>query len=110
MIVRLFHTMKKIIFRTFVVCALVLAAAVAASAQRSENVGVTLLKDTGNATVIVVGSAAKASWSLTKFAVKTTAKPVAKTLFTRAAPSAGKFALRTSAKHLLPVAVKLAAL
>lgn len=102
--------MKQFIFRMVFVCACVLAASAAASAQSAENVGITLLKDTGQAAVIVVGSAAKASWSVTKFAVKTTAKPVAKTLFTRAAPSAGKFVLKTSAKHLLPVAVKLAAL
>lgn len=92
------------------VCACVLAASVAARAQSGDNVGVTLLKDTGKAAVIVVGSAAKATWSVTKFTVKTTVKPIAKTLFTKTAPSAGKFVVKTSAKHLLPVAVKFAAL
>jgi hypothetical protein len=80
------------------------------SAQKADNVGVTLLKDTGKAAVIVVGSAAKATWSVTKFTVKTILKPVAKTLFTKTAPSAGKFVVKKSAKHLLPVAIKLAAL
>lgn len=92
------------------VCACVFAASVAASAQKGENFGVTLLKDTGKAAVIVVGSASKTTWAVTRFAVKTTAKPIAKTLFTRAAPAAGKFVLRTSAKYLMPVAVKFAAL
>lgn len=92
------------------VCACVLAVSVAASAQRAKNVGVTLLKDTGKAAVIVVGSAAKATWAVTKVATKTTVKPVAKTLFIRAAPAGGKFVLKTSAKYLMPVAVKFAAL
>lgn len=94
----------------FFVCACVLAAGFSARAQSAENAGVVLLKDTGNAAVIVVGSAAKASWAVTKFAARTTVKPVAKFAFTKAAPSVGKFALRKSAKHLLPIAIKVAAL
>ncbi len=105
-----FHPMKKFIFQTLFVCACVFAAPVVASAQKAENVGVTLLKDTGKAAEIVIGSAAKATWAVTKFAVKTTVKPAAKIVFTKAAPALGKFALKKSAKHLLPVAIKLAAL
>jgi hypothetical protein len=88
----------------------VFAASVVTNAQKAENVGVKMLRDTGNAAVIVVGSAAKGTWAVTKFAAKTTVKPVAKIVFTKAAPSAAKFALKKSAKHLLPVAVKVAAL
>lgn len=102
--------MKGIIFRVIFVCACVLGACVSASTQELQNVGTALLRDTGTASVIVVKSAAKASWSVTKFAVKTTVKPAARIVFVRAAPAAGKFALKKSAKHLLPIAVKFAAL
>jgi hypothetical protein len=102
--------MKKFIFRMLFVCACVLAASVAAGAQELQNAGTALLQDTGKASVIVVRSAAKATWAVTKFAVKTTVKPGAKLVFAKAAPAAGKFALKKSAKHLLPLAVKFAAL
>lgn len=102
--------MKKVIFQILFVCACIFAASVATSAQELQNAGTEVLKDTGKAAVIVVGSAAKATWAVTKFAVKTTVKPAAKIVFTKAAPAAGKFALKKSAKHLLPIAIKFAAL
>lgn len=102
--------MKKIIFKIFLVCAFVLVASLGANAQELENTGTAVLKDTGKVSVVVVKSAAKATWSVTKFAVKTTVKPAAKIVFTKAAPAVGKFALKKSAKHLLPIAVKLAVL
>lgn len=92
------------------VCAGALAASVAASAQELENAGTAVLKDTGKASVIVVKSAAKLTWVVTKVAVKTTVKPAAKLVFQKAAPATGKFALKKSAKHLLPIAIKFAAL
>lgn len=105
-----FTKMKKNVLRMIFVCTCVLAASVAASAQELENAGAAVLKDTGKVSAIVVRSAAKATWSVTKFAVKTTVKPAAKLVFTKAAPAAGKFALKKSAKHLLPIAIKFAAL
>ena len=60
--------------------------------------------------VIVVGSAAKVAWGVTKFTAKHVVKPIAKTLFVRAAPTAGKFALKKSAKYLLPFVAKLSVL
>lgn len=102
--------MKKLIFRTLLLCACVFGASVAASAQELENTGTAVLKDTGNVSIIVVKSAAKATWAVTEFAVKTTVKPAAQIVFTKAAPALGKFALKKSAKHLLPIAIKFAAL
>lgn len=102
--------MKKIIFRTLFVCAFVFVLNAAASAQEFQNVGTAVLKDTGKVSVIVVKSAAKATWVVTKVAVKTTVKPAAKLVFQKAAPAAGKFALKQGTKHLLPLAVKFAAL
>lgn len=83
--------------------------ATAANGQKSagDNAGVTLLKGTGNAGIVVVGSAAKGSWALTKATGKYVVLPVAKTVFLKAVPSLGKFALKRSAKHLLPVAIKV---
>ncbi len=92
------------------VCACVLVSSVAANAQELQNAGAAVLKDTGKVSVIIVKSAAKATWSVTKFAANTTVKPAAKIVFKKAAPSVGKFALKKSAKHLLPIAIKVAAL
>ena len=99
--------MKKIIFRSLVVCVCVLAFSFAANAQKVSNVakqnveqsGSAVMKDTGNAAVVLVGSAAKATWWTTKFAAKHFAKP----LVVKMAPQAAKFAW----KQLLPLAVKL---
>ena len=60
--------------------------------------------------VVIVRSAAKSAWVVTKFAAGHLAKPVAKAVFLRATPfllkSAGKFAL----KRGLPLAAKVALL
>ena len=64
------------------------------------------MKDAGTAAVVVVRSAAKAGWWTTKFAANHVAKPV----IVKAAPAAGKYALKQSAKYLLPFAVKLSIL
>lgn len=64
------------------------------------------MKGTGKAAVIVVGSAGKVVWATTKFAAKRVAKPI----LVKAAPAVGKFIIKKSAKHLLPLAVKLSIL
>ena len=69
--------------------------------------------DGGNAAIVVIGSAAKVGWATTKFTAKHVAKPVAKTLLVKGGPKAARFMLKSSgfgAKHLLPIAVKLALL
>ncbi|HEV7700815.1 MAG TPA: hypothetical protein VGO43_11345 [Pyrinomonadaceae bacterium] len=63
-----------------------------------------------NPAVLVIGSAAKGTWAVTKFATKTVAKPLAKTVFLKAAPAVTKFALKNAAKHALPLFVKLSLL
>lgn len=63
-----------------------------------------------NPAVVVVGSAAKGTWALTKFATKTIAKPTAKAVFLKAAPAITKFALKNAAKHALPLMLKLSVL
>jgi hypothetical protein len=57
--------------------------------------------------VVIVGSAAKATWITTKFTAKYLVAPVAKTLFVKATPTLTKFALKNGVKYLLPFAVKL---
>lgn len=93
-----------------VVCACALAFTFAASAQDAkksgDSAGVTVLKGTGKTAVIVVGSAGKIVWGTTKF----TAKHMAKPLLLKAAPRVSKLVLKKSAKHLLPMAIKVAAL
>ena len=84
-----------------------LALSFAANAQKVSNVakknaqqsGSAVMKDTGNAAVVLVSSAAKATWWTTKFAAKHVAKP----LVVKLAPQAAKFAW----KQLMPLAVKL---
>jgi hypothetical protein len=63
-----------------------------------------------NAAVLVIGSAARGTWAVTKFATRTVAKPVAKTVFLKAAPAVTKFALKNTAKRALPLFVKLSLL
>lgn len=112
--------MKEILIRSACVAALLIAFCIAASAQsrptadRGErNVVTSVLTGTGKAAVVVVGSAAKATWAVTKFTAARVAAPAAKTLLLKAAPKAGVLMLRgtgIAAKHLLPVAAKLALL
>ena len=105
--------MKKFLIRSLVVCGFVFAASFAANAQNNagsnasaDSAGVAVLKGTGRAAVIVVGSAGKIAWGTTKFVARSVAKPILLT----AAPAAGKFALKKSAKYILPLAVKLSLL
>ena len=111
--------MKKLLFRSLVVCAGVFAFAGAANSQSftynsaktaEKKSGDAVKRDGRNPTMIIVGTAAKAAWGTTKFAAKHVAKPVAKTIFLKAAPAVSKFVIKKSAKHLLPMAVKIAAL
>ena len=106
--------MKNIPIKSLILCACVLTLSVAASAQKrdhavkinDDSTGTSIIKGTGKTAVVVVGSAAKATWWTTKF----TAKHVAKPVFTKAAPVAGKFVFRKSVKYLLPLAAKLSIL
>jgi hypothetical protein len=107
--------MKKYIFRSLVACAFLIIGASAANAQN---------KDTPHHTsspaaiaakvpVIIVGSAAKASWAVTKFSAGRIAAPVAKAVIVRGAPKATVFLLKNTglgAKYLLPLAIKLSVL
>lgn len=110
--------MKKLLVRSLVVCACVFAFTVAANAQSfTYNSAKNAVKKNdiakrhgGNPAMIIVGTAAKAAWGTTKFVAKHIAKPVAKTIFLKAAPAVSKFVIKNSAKHLLPMAVKIAAL
>ncbi|MFZ1699823.1 MAG: hypothetical protein WBO10_02700 [Pyrinomonadaceae bacterium] len=110
--------MKDLIERTFLACAVLLLFAAAGSAQsnsksassRQRSVTSSALAAPGKVVIVVVGTAAKAAWGTTKFTAKHMAKPVAKTIFLKAAPKIGAFALKQTAKRALPLAVKLALL
>lgn len=111
--------MKKLLFRSLVVCACVFAFAGAANSQSiTYNSVKTAVKKSGDAVkpdgrnpaMIIVGTAAKAAWGTTKFAAKHLLKPAAKTIFMKMTPAVTKFVIKNSAKHLLPLAVKIAAL
>ncbi len=111
--------MKKLLFKSLIVCACVFAFAGAAKAQSSNDKyarttvnrsGDAVKPDSRNPVMIIVGTAAKAAWGTTKFAAKHVVKPLAKTIFLKALPAVSKFVIKKSAKHLLPMAVKIAAL
>lgn len=66
-----------------------------------------------NVAVIIVKSAAKATWVTTKFVAKNIAKPVLKAVLLKAVPKVLIFTLKKApliAKHALPWALKLALL
>jgi len=72
-----------------------------------------VLGGAGKATVIVVGSAARVGWEVTKFTAANVAGPAAKTLLIKGAPKAAVLLLKTSgvgAKYFLPIALKLSVL
>ena len=115
--------MKNLIKSTLSVCfcVLVLYLGVQAQAKAKPNVkkqsdssGSAFLSGAGKVGVVVVGSAAKIAWGTTKFVAKDLAVPVAtsfvKPIVVHAAPAAAKFALKKSAKYLLPFALKLSIL
>jgi hypothetical protein len=102
-----------------VVCAcLTVTAAAYAQKQNSGSaqtvaVASSLLKSSSKVPIIIVGSAARAGWKITKFTTVRIAKPIAKTLVVRGAPKATLFVLKSTgvgAKYLLPWAVKLSVL
>jgi hypothetical protein len=112
-----FQHMNRLPKFTLVVCACLFMFCATASAQQPAKGSNTsdggaassLMKDGGEATVIVVGSAAKAGWAMTKFGAKYIAEPVAVKVALKIAITT----LRTSgiaAKYLLPFAVKLSLL
>lgn len=81
----------------------------AARASTDSKSGNVVLNATGKVAVVVVKSAAKGTWVVTKFTAKNVAKPI---LF-KLLPKAGKLALKgtgLAAKQLLPYAAKLAVL
>ncbi len=114
--------MKQLFIRSLIVCACLLALSFGAHAQANKNkvarrdnsAAGSVLGGAGNAAVIIVGSAAKIAWGTTKFIAKDVAMPVAtgllKPIATKTAPAIAKFALKKSAKYLLPLAVKLSIL
>lgn len=65
----------------------------------------------GKATVIIVGTAAKAAWKTTKFTAGEVAKPAAKAIFLKAAPKITVFLLKLTGKGIqkgLPIVQKAA--
>ena len=114
--------MKKILLSLLVVCACVLAAAFSVEAQKNSvpankqnhPARVAPSNGSGNVAVVIISSAAKVAWGTTKFVARDIAAPVATSLLkpvaVRAAPAVAKFALKKSAKYLLPLAVKLSIL
>jgi hypothetical protein len=114
--------MKNVFSRTLVGCACLLLLSFVAFAQKhkaatsagGDPVGVVVLKGAGKTGVIVVGSAARATWWASKFVAKDVAKPLAASVLqpivTKAAPAVAKFAFKNSIKYLLPFAAKLSLL
>ncbi|HMM80528.1 MAG TPA: hypothetical protein PKC65_10945 [Pyrinomonadaceae bacterium] len=115
--------MKNSLLKAAFVCAALLFCVLSANAQTpstgsakpSEHAsspskgGNAVLNGAGKVAVVVVKSAAKGTWAVTKFTAKNVAKPI---LF-KLLPKAAKFALKgtgLAAKHLLPYAAKLAVL
>ena len=83
------------------------------AAGTGSGVATSVVKTTAKVPVIIVGTAAKAGWEITKFAAVRVAKPAAKTLIVRGAPRAAVYVLKSTgltAKYLLPFAIKLSLL
>lgn len=105
--------MKRFYRILLLTCVFLVFSAAANAQSRGENsssVVSAVAKGAGKAAVVVVGSATKGTWTVTKFGANNFVKPVAKFVFLEMAPSAGKFLVRSSAKRLVPVAVKLSVL
>ena len=111
--------MKNTLVRGLFVGVCLFAVHIAASAQSAKHVSNggsvagTVAKTTALVPVIIVGSAAKAGWEITKFGTKHVAAPMAKALFVHAAPKAGMYMLKNTAlgvKYGLPLALKLSIL
>lgn len=91
------------------VCAFLCSAA-PAFADGTKKLAKTEPKAGSNPAIVVVRSAAKGTWAVTKFSAVHVAKPVAKKVLLHAAPSATKFVLKTAAKNALPLVAKLSVL
>ena len=102
-------------------CAVICTFATLAEAQASSNNKQTIERSAtsriiggvGKAGVIVVGSAGKVGWEVTKFTTTHVAKPTAKELLVDGAPKAAVLMLKTAgigAKYVLPMALKLSLL
>lgn len=104
--------MKSLFWRALSICAATIFLTCAASAQSRPNSDGSLispasaLKGTGKVAVVIIGSAAKSAWVITKFSAKHFAKPAAKFLLLKAPFAALKISGR-STKSLLPVAARL---
>ncbi|MEQ1603667.1 MAG: hypothetical protein ABL999_02250 [Pyrinomonadaceae bacterium] len=95
--------MRKLILRTALVCGCLAAFATGASGQVKKaavvdggSLAATVLKGTGKAAVIVVGSAGKAVWVTTKFTAKHVAWPVAKAVLLKAPEKMAVLGLKTA--------------
>ena len=76
----------------------------------SDSVAGTLMKRTGKAAVIVVGSAGRALWVTGKFVGKRVAWPVAKTVLVKAPEKAAVYGLKLagfSLKQAIPMAARV---
>lgn len=112
--------MKNSFLTAFLACAFVFLLNIVASGQSSDRAeagdtskGASVAAVPGKVGVFVVRSVAKGAWATTKFVAKDVAKPVAKTIFLKAAPKLAIYTLKRTpavAKKALPVAVKLALL
>lgn len=108
-----------IFFRVLAVGIALLALTITVSAQKKavaadpdeQSVVETALDLTGKATVIVVGTAAKAAWKTTKFTAVEVGKPAVKALLLKAAPKVTMFFVKLTGKGIqkgFPVVQKLA--
>jgi len=110
--------MKPTFFRIACLGACLLILSIAAAGQKTAvkartddgSFAAAMLKGSGKAVVIVVGSAAKSAWVTTEFVTKNVAGPVAKTVLIKMAPKIAGFAFKQAAKKALPLAVKLSLL
>ena len=91
--------MKKIFLKLFFLGVFLLLFALTANAQNQKSTTEKVLNTAGKATVIIVGETAKAGYEVTKFGVKTVAKP----LVVKVLPKVTTFLLKKS----VPVAKKL---
>ena len=96
---------KKIFLKVLLTFAFLFVCSVQTNAQKS-NLAEKTLKVTGTATVIIVGSTAKATYKTAKFTTKNVAKPI----IVKSAPKVGKFMLDQSGNALkatYPIGKKL---
>ncbi len=113
--------MKDYLYCGITVCAFIIALNVAANAQKQPtrkddsggDIASSVLKTTGKVPIVIVGSAAKAGWAVTKFTATRVAAPMAKTLIVKGTPKAAQLMLKTTEfgiKRALPLVVKLSLL